>query len=105
VNSSSFQTGATKALAPGWSLISIGDNKTPTEFNAALSATPPTIASSLPSNVTTLWAWDAQATNWMFFAPSLVNNGTLSSYINSKSYLAFGTKTLSPAMGFWVNKP
>jgi hypothetical protein len=105
VNSSSFQTGASKALAPGWSLIAAGDNKTPTEFNAALSVTPPTNGSTLPLNLTTLWAWDAQATNWMFFAPSLVNNGTLSSYISSKNYLNFGTKPLTATMGFWVNKP
>jgi hypothetical protein len=105
VNSSSFQTGSNNALAPGWSLIAIGNNKTPTEFNAALSATPPTNGSMLPTNLTTLWAWDAQATNWMFFAPSLVNNGTLSSYISSKNYLSFGTKPLTPTMGFWVNKP
>ena len=103
-NSYDFQSEASKALTKGWSLIAIGDKKTPSEFNVALSATPPT-TSSAPPNVTTLWAWDAQATNWMFFAPSLVNSGTLSSYINSKGYLGFGTKTLTPATGFWVNKP
>ncbi len=41
----------------------------------------------------------------MFYAPSLVNSGTLSTYISSKSYLSFGTKTLTPAVGFWVSKP
>jgi hypothetical protein len=91
-------------LPQGWSLISIGDNKTPAEFNTALSATPPT-TSTAPLNVTTLWAWDATQGNWMFFAPSLVNSGGLSSYISSKNYLSFGTKNLTPAMGFWVNKP
>ena len=104
VNSSSFQAGASKALPTGWSLISIGDNKTPGEFNTALSATPPT-TSTAPLNVTTLWAWDATQSNWMFFAPSLVNSGGLSNYISSKNYLSFGTKNLTPTMGFWVNKP
>ena len=85
-------------------MIAIGDNKTPGEFNLALSATPPTTNAS-PLNLTTLWAWDAAVSSWMFYAPSLVNSGTLSSYISSKSYLSFGSKTLMPAMGFWVNKP
>jgi hypothetical protein len=85
-------------------LIAVGDNKTPSEFNLALSTTPPT-TSAAPLNLTTLWAWDAAVSNWMFYAPSLVNSGTLSSYISSKSYLSFGSKTLTPAMGFWVNKP
>jgi hypothetical protein len=41
----------------------------------------------------------------MFFAPSLVNSGGLSNYISSKNYLSFGSKALTPATGFWVNKP
>ena len=104
IYASSFQTGGSKALPTGWSLIAIGDNKTPSDFNLALSATPPTTTAA-PINLTTLWAWDAAVSNWMFFAPSLVNSGTLSTYISSKGYLGFGSKTLTPAMGFWVNKP
>lgn len=104
ITSSSFQAGASKALPTGWSLISIGDNKTPSEFNLALSAAPPT-TNAAPLNLTTLWAWDAGVSNWLFFAPSLVNNGTLNNYITTKGYLPFGTKALSPSTGFWVNIP
>ena len=104
ITSNSFQAGASKALTTGWSLISIGDNKTPSEFNLALSATPPT-TNAAPLNFTTLWAWDAGVTNWMFFAPSLVNNGTLYNYITTKGYLPFGAKALTPSTGFWVNVP
>jgi hypothetical protein len=41
----------------------------------------------------------------MFFAPSLVNNGTLNNYITTKGYLPFGAKALAPSTGFWVNIP
>jgi len=87
VASTSFQ-----AMESGWNLIAIGDGKTPRLFSAI---TP----------LTTLWAWDATQTNWYFYAPSLDNAGTLSSYITSKGYLDFGAKALDPTMGFWVNKP
>lgn len=99
VTSASFQS-----MASGWSLIAIGDNKTPRTFNNALSLTPPA-AGDIPPNVTTLWAWDAVQANWYFYAPSLDANGTLSGYITGKSFLDFGSKVLDPAMGFWANKP
>jgi len=72
----------------------VGDSPTPRAFNNAI-------------NVTTLWAWDAVKTNWYFYAPSLdaLGASALSDYITSKRYLDFGTKTLDPTMGFWVNKP
>jgi len=85
VTSASFQ-----GIPSGWNLIAIGDNKTPSQF----SATTP---------LTTLWAWDAGLSNWYFYAPSLDTNGTLSSYIAGKGYLAFWSKTLGNGMGFWVN--
>ncbi|MHB8165179.1 MAG: hypothetical protein ACYDDT_00130 [Sulfuricella sp.] len=34
-----------------------------------------------------------------FYAPSLDANGTLASYIATKTYLNFGTKVLDPTMG------
>jgi len=57
------------------------------------------------TSITTLWAWDAAQTNWYFYAPSLDNSGGLAAYIATKGYLNFGTGTLSPTTGFWVNKP
>ena len=70
----------------------------------ALSLTP-LGAADIPLNVTTLWAWDAGQANWYFYAPSLDRMDMLSAYIQSKSYLDFGSKVLDPTMGFWVNRP
>jgi hypothetical protein len=93
LSSSSFQT-----LPSGWSLIAVGDNKSPSQFNALVGATTP---------LTTLWAWNAAQMNWYFYAPSLEAQGgtALADYIAAKSYLGFGTKILDPSTGFWVNKP
>lgn len=95
IASTSFQT-----MASGWNLIAIGDNKTPSQFNALAGAATP---------LTTLWAWDAVQANWYFYAPSLEAKGgtALTDYITSKGYLDFtaNNKTLGPGAGFWVNKP
>jgi len=91
-------------MATGWNLIAIGDSKTPSQFNSSLSITSPS-PGDIPFNLTTLWAWDAALTNWYFYAPSLEKSGGLAAYIQSKSYLDFGTKVLTPTTGFWVNKP
>jgi len=85
-------------------LIAVGDSPLVSDFNLALGGTPPSVG-SVPLNLTTLWAWDAAVSNWMFFAPMLVNNGTLNNYITTKGYLPFGTKALTPSTGFWVNMP
>jgi hypothetical protein len=50
-----------------------------------------------------LWAWNGSA--WYFYAPSLDNTNELAAYTASKHYLDFGTNTLTPTTGFWVNKP
>jgi len=104
VNSERFASTGNLSLQKGWSLIAVGDSPLVSDFNLALGGTPPS-AGSIPLNLTTLWAWDAAVSNWMFFAPSLVNNGTLNSYITTKGYLPFGTKALEPSTGFWVNMP
>ena len=91
IGSNSFQI-----MPSGWNLIAIGDNKTPSQFNALAAPITP---------LTTIWAWDASKLNWYFYAPSLDSAGTLSSYIASKDYLNFGTRVLDPMTGFWVNKP
>lgn len=104
---STFANSATgNALSPGWSLIAIGDNKTPGEFANVISITPPP-AGQVAGSVTTLWAWDAALSNWYFYAPSLANAGTQAAYIASKGYLDFSAtnKLLRGDTGFWVNKP
>ena len=96
---------ASNALPTGWSLIAIGDNKTASGFANAISVNPPAAGTSVSPSLTTLWTWDATQVAWYFFAPSLVNSGTQANYISSKGYLDFGTKTLTPTTGFWVNHP
>lgn len=83
-------------LAPGWNLMSIAEATTPKQFCDAQSG-----------GVTTLWAWDATANAWYFYAPSLDASGGLAAYIASKGYLDFATanKMLGQGVGFWVNKP
>jgi hypothetical protein len=94
--------------APGWSMVSVGQNTTPSVFNTALSSTPPATG-TIPTNLTSLWAWDNAQGNWFFYAPSLEAQGdtALADYNSSKGYRDFNatSKTLGPGMGFWVNKP
>ena len=55
-----------------------------------------------------VWAWNAALANWHFWAPSLVNKSSLSSYLADRNYLDFATLpngTLAPTAGFWVNMP
>lgn len=101
VTSDSFRN-----MGSGWNLTAIGENSSPSAFNKALSPTQPA-AGETPTNLTTLWAWDAARVNWYFYAPSLEANGNLSSYIATKGYLDFTSngRTLGPGVGFWVNKP
>lgn len=101
VTTSSFAT----SLSSGWSLIAIGDNKTPRAFNNSLSETPPSAGLVAAPVLTTVWAWDSSKASWYFYAPSLDNTNSLGTYTTTKGYLDFGTGTLSPGVGFWVNKP
>lgn len=101
VTSASFAT----TLGSGWSLISIGDSKTPRAFNNSLSATSPSAGTVAAPMLTTLWAWNSTQSAWYFYEPSLDNSSGLAGYTASKGYLDFGTGTLAPGTGFWVNKP
>jgi len=95
---------AVSSMSSGWNLIAIGDNATPRAFNNALSSATVQPGEIL-QNVTTLWTWDAAQLNWYFYAPSMDLSGALASYIASKSYLDFGSRTLAATTGFWVNMP
>lgn len=101
VTSASFRT----TLTPGWNLIASGDNKTPSQFNQALNIAPPPTGTT-PINLITLWSWDAPLASWYFYAPGLEASGgtVLSDYATSKGYLNYGSKSLDPAAGFWVNR-
>jgi hypothetical protein len=92
------------SLASGWSLVAAGDNKTASDFNMALSAMP-AAQGVIPTNVTSLWAWDSKLTSWYFYSPILDAAGSLGSFNQSNKYLDFGGRTLAPQTSFWVNKP
>ena len=96
-----------KAPAGAWNLIAAGGYSTPGEFNRAIGPSIPA-PGVIPLNLTSLWAWDASRMNWEFYAPSLESHRSLTSYLQSKGYLAFGATTgrmLAPGRGFWVNLP
>jgi hypothetical protein len=104
--------GGPRALPGGWSLIATGDKPTPSQFASALAtrySNPPT-AGQVYLTLTTLWTWDASQGAWYFWAPNLVNDGGLTSYLAGKGYRDFTIRpslpagTISPTTGFWVNK-
>ncbi len=109
IASSSFSS-----MNSGWNLIAVGDNQTPSRFNAALtvnssSGSNPPSPSVVAVNLNSLWLWDNKLSNWYFYAASLEAKGgtALTDYITSKGYLDFtaSKKTLGVGAGFWVNKP
>lgn len=97
--------GSFSSLPSGWSLISTGDNKYARAFNNCLGITPPAAERVASNELISLWAWNATLSQWYFYAPALDNNATLSSYATGKNYLDFGSTTLTPGSGFWVNRP
>ena len=104
LSAATFQT----TLTRGWNLISIGESKTPSQFNLALNQMQ-AVAGATPSNFSAIWAWDNAQSKWYFYATGLEAQGdtTLADYIASKGYLDFTAtnKMLGPGVGFWVNKP
>lgn len=104
LNSSAFQPGGSNALPRFWNLIATGDNKTPSDFNKALS-NPPPAPGTIPDNIISLWAWDPRLGAWYFYSPAMERDGTLLDYVNSQGFLDFGISTLTPTTGFWIRKP
>jgi hypothetical protein len=106
----SFSLGAGH-LQPNWNLVATADNITPQAFNLSLTnpLAPSSTVGSVPTNLTTLWAWDNPLSKWYFYAPNLEGQGgtALFDYTASKGYLDFTTtgKLLGSGIGFWVNKP
>lgn len=94
-------------MTSGWHLVSIGNPEMPSNFNIDLSESVPA-AGVVPLNINSLWAWDSVQSKWYFYAPSLDAQGgtVLRDYINANGYLDFlaASRTLSPGVGFWVNK-
>lgn len=83
----------TVSVASGWNLLgntgatSIDATSLPELFDA--------------TKVTTLWKWNSQTSSWVFYAPSLANNGTLAAYASGKGYQVLSS--IAPGEGFWVN--
>jgi len=78
-------------LLPGWSLAATGADIAAPDLVAAL------------GDVTTFWAWDDVNAQWYFYAPQLVTNNTLASYITTHNYLDFGSQGMGSGRGFWIN--
>lgn len=84
------------AVRSGWSLLALGEQRTPAAF-----------ATTLGVEIASLWAWDNSLGAWYFYSPTLASQGALAGYIAGKGYLDFdaNAKTLAPGMGFWLNRP
>jgi hypothetical protein len=106
ITSSAFKDGTSGALQKGWHLLSIGNSRTPGEFNQDIASA---TSASGSANLTTLWAWDNARSQWYFYAPGLAAQGgnALGDFIASQGYLDFSatSKNLGASVGFWVNKP
>lgn len=75
-----------------------------TNFDKVIGSAP-AAPGQIPSNLTTLWAWENSGGRWYFDAPTLEAAGTLQGYASEKGYPNFGSLTPTPAAGVWVNKP
>jgi len=105
--SSLLAQGKSGALSTGWNLVSVGDTITASSFNANLGSSKN--SSGFPTNLTSLWAWDATKTQWYFYSPALEAQGSaaLSAYAKTNGYEDFASlgKSLGSGVGFWVNMP
>lgn len=88
VAAADFASAGAKALGQGWSLVALGEAKTPGEFNAALGA-----------DLTTLWAWNNGLSKWWFYAPGLAAQGGARSPITSAARV---TWTLRQTAKSWM---
>lgn len=93
-------------LSTGWNLVAIDEVMTPGQFNVAIGTAP---ALPIPSNLTTIWAWDNPSSTWYFYSPGMDAQGgaVLTDYLTSKGYLDFtsNNKMLGHGVGFWAHKP
>jgi hypothetical protein len=97
-------------LSPGFNLIAHTSERTPSEFNSDISATPPAPGTIPTDNFLSLWMWDAAAAKWYFYSPLLESTGGLQAvkdYADSHFYLHFQdySRKIGLGAGFWVNRP
>ena len=101
--------GSFGSLSSGWSLLAIGGNVSPQEFNNAVGfSVPPGAGTTAASNLTSLWAWEPSLGKWLFYAPTLdaAGGSTLATYAAGQGFLDFASRNqlLVPGRGFWVNR-
>jgi len=108
ISGNAVSTTSFRGMTPGWHLISIGDAKTASGFNADMSISPPT-AGVVQQNVKSLWAWDNAQSKWYFYSSRLEAQGgtALTDYITGMHYLDLNStnNALRQGVGFWVNMP
>ncbi|OFZ99572.1 MAG: hypothetical protein A3H35_03145 [Betaproteobacteria bacterium RIFCSPLOWO2_02_FULL_62_17] len=97
------------ALPSGFNLIANAGSATPSQFNSAVSVTPPGTGVVATDNFASLWAWDAVQVKWYFYSPLLESSGGLpavKAYADSHSFLHFQdyNKLIDTGVGIWVNK-
>ena len=110
VSTTPAMAGGNHALGSGWRMVATAEYPTPTQFAAAIATAKDTLPSGAKAytSLKSWWAWDAGKQSWYFWSPSLANDGTQASYLNSVGYS--DTTSLpggapGPTSGFWVNLP
>ena len=78
------------SLAAGWNLLG----------NSLDQALPVSGLYGDATQVITVWKWDALATGWQFYAPSM-DAAALQTYASGKGYKVLSV--LNPGEGYWVN--
>lgn len=85
-------------LQKGWNLLGPTLAKTPAQILDALK--PGLYAPD--KSIATVWTWDAATSKWRFYAPNLDQAGTLSDYINRRSFEPF-VAPIAAGEGYWIN--
>ena len=84
-------------LSQGWNLVG---NDTGLAITSATIFGTPTAPTATGDAVASVWVWDAAASRWSFFSPSL-SSTDLASYAASKGYAVL--TTVPTGAGFWVH--
>jgi hypothetical protein len=83
-------------IGAGWNLVASGGTADSKDVSVEMFSH----ISKKTIDVASVWQW--AGTKWNFYAPSLVLDGTLSSYQSSNNYGAFVGSISGAGKGFWV---
>src|SRR5262245_59877446 len=95
-------------LSADYNLISDSVARTPSEFNVAMSPSPPAPGVVTTTHAISIWGWDAANEQWYFYSPSLESSGgfpAVCAYALAHFYRCADTFQLGVGTGFWVQKP